>query len=139
MVARSDIIDSIRGQRVVIPDLESLLSDWPQGESTEEGNVQQDNVVRLHTYVIMTNTAHAVLSRRISDIVLSILGPGRRLKKMKAAKFGTLAATWWPDASREALQFAAYLVTWVCGSSIKVYQQRQQLTGRKLFLWDDGK
>jgi hypothetical protein len=60
MVARSDIIDSIRGQCVVIPDLESLLSDWPQGKSSEEANVQQDVVDRLHMYVITTNTSHAV-------------------------------------------------------------------------------
>ena len=120
MVARSDIVDSIRGQVVLIPDIERLFVDWPRGKSSEEANVEKAVVDRLHTYVITTNTSHAVRFRQVPDTLHSILEPGLRLNKMKAARFGTSAACWWPDASCEALVFAANLVTWVCAACIRL-------------------
>ena len=65
MVTKLDIIRSIRGQRIVIPDLERLLSDWPQGRNSEEAKVEQDVVARLQMCVIKTNISHALCSRQI--------------------------------------------------------------------------
>jgi hypothetical protein len=64
MVARTDVIRSIQGQRVVIPDLQSLLSDWPKGQSDEEAKVKRDVGKRLDEYVV-TGPLHDTLIKRL--------------------------------------------------------------------------
>lgn len=54
MATKKGIIDSIRGQKVVIPDLESVFSDWPKGRSIEEAGLRHDVSEHLNRYVYIT-------------------------------------------------------------------------------------
>lgn len=52
MASRPKTVDSIRRSRVTIPDLETLLRDWPQATSPNEGIVRGDVQQRLERVVI---------------------------------------------------------------------------------------
>ncbi|KAA6411299.1 MAG: hypothetical protein FRX48_04579 [Lasallia pustulata] len=96
MISRQQLLHSLRGQSLVIPDLRTLFDHWPQGVNPEVERLREDVESRLE-----------------------MLFPGsERLRKMKAADFGLLSASWWPYADYEALRISTYLNLW-------------------LFAWDD--
>jgi hypothetical protein len=56
MANETDILDSIHGQRVVIPDLESLLSDWPEGRSIQEARLKHDVTDHITRFVSIAHS-----------------------------------------------------------------------------------
>ncbi|KAI0143932.1 terpenoid synthase [Hypoxylon sp. NC0597] len=91
---REQLLMSIRGSRVVIPDLQSMISHWPQGTHPE--------VERLDEYVQKTLTC-----------LLSSSSGGARFRKLKASNIALFGATWWPYASYEALEIVTCLSIWL--------------------------
>jgi hypothetical protein len=47
---RQDLLRFMQGQRMVIPDLESLMSHWPQGVNSEMNRLQKDVDCMLEEY-----------------------------------------------------------------------------------------
>ncbi|KAI4222973.1 MAG: hypothetical protein LQ349_007522 [Xanthoria aureola] len=89
--ARDQILQSLRGNTLKIPDLQALLQHWPQYVNLE--------VNRLRGYV---------------DKKLQALFPeGEKLEKKRAADLGLFAASWWPYAHFEALTIVADLSIWL--------------------------
>ncbi|KAI0169404.1 isoprenoid synthase domain-containing protein [Hypoxylon sp. FL1284] len=91
---REQVLASIRGSSVTIPDLECLMSHWPQGIHPE---IQR-------------------LSHHVEEALESIFASpedGARLQKMKAAKISLFGASWWAYAPFEALKIATQLSIWL--------------------------
>ncbi|CAO1606118.1 hypothetical protein XANCAGTX0491_009618 [Xanthoria calcicola] len=89
--ARDQLLQSLRGRTLRIPDLPALLQHWPQYVNLELDRLR----------------GHA-------DTKLQELFPeGGRLKKTRAADTGLFAASWWPYARFEALTIATYLSIWL--------------------------
>ena len=61
MANETDILDSIHGQRVLIPDLESLLSDWPEGRSVQEGRLKHDVTDHLKRFVYIAHPTQDIV------------------------------------------------------------------------------
>ncbi|KAI1389854.1 terpenoid synthase [Hypoxylon trugodes] len=92
---REQLLKRIRGSHVTIPDLQSMISHWPQGVYPE--------VERLDDYVqeTLTNT-------------LSLSNDNTRLRKLKASNIALFGASWWPFASSyEALEIVTCLALWL--------------------------
>ncbi|KAI1827657.1 terpenoid synthase [Xylaria intraflava] len=91
---REDLVASIRGARVKIPDLQSMLAHWPQHVHPE--------VDRLEKYV-----------QKTLDSVFPEPEEQARLRKMKASEFALFTASWWAYASFEKLCVVASLSIWL--------------------------
>ncbi|OTA96441.1 hypothetical protein M434DRAFT_8886 [Hypoxylon sp. CO27-5] len=92
--SREQLLMSIRGSRVVIPDLQSMISHWPHGTHPE--------VERLDGYV-----------QKMFTCLLSSSNNETRFQKLKASNIALFGATWWPYASYEALEIVTCLSIWL--------------------------
>ncbi|OTB16541.1 hypothetical protein K445DRAFT_21496 [Daldinia sp. EC12] len=92
---REQLLSSIRGSQVVIPDLQTMISHWPQ---------------RTHPDV-------EKLDKFIQETIASIssgVHNTARLRKLKEMNLAAFVASWWPYAiSYEALETVAHLAIWL--------------------------
>ncbi|KAI0405461.1 terpenoid synthase [Xylaria palmicola] len=91
---RADLVASIRGSHVKIPDLQSLFSHWPQHVHPE--------VDRLDEY-----------AKKTLEWIFSAPEDEARLRKMKATEVALFAASWWAFAPFEILCVATTLSIWL--------------------------
>ncbi|PQE20236.1 Terpenoid synthase protein [Rutstroemia sp. NJR-2017a BBW] len=91
--SRQNLLESLQGRSVNIPDLQSLFREWPQGVSPELGRLENDINEKLKIL-----TQHLRLFPEV-----------KRREKMKAADTALFSATWWPYADFEALRTVTYL------------------------------
>ncbi|KAI4244340.1 MAG: hypothetical protein L6R40_003066 [Gallowayella cf. fulva] len=91
IVTRNELLASLRGRTLEIPDLQALLSHWPQYVHLELDRLRKDVDRKLH----------------------ELFPEGKRLDKIKAADAGLFAASWWPYAPYEALKIATFLSIWL--------------------------
>lgn len=89
--SRQQLLKSLQGRSLHIPDLQALLDHWPQYVNPEVGRLRQD----------------------VDDRLQSLFPEGERLRKMKAADAALFGASWWPYASFEKLRIATYLSIWL--------------------------
>ncbi|KAL9042707.1 MAG: hypothetical protein Q9180_000409 [Flavoplaca navasiana] len=90
-IARDELLQSLQGQTLQIPDLQALLQHWPQYINLELDRLRGHVEMRLQ----------------------QIFPEGRRLKKTMAADAGLFAASWWPYARYQALEIATDLSIWL--------------------------
>lgn len=88
---REEILSSLRGQNLHIPDFQALLSHWPQYVSPELG--------RLRT--------------ECDEKYQELFPDSERIGKMKAANLDLFTASWWPYAPFEQLRIVAFLSIWL--------------------------
>lgn len=88
---REEILSALRGQSLHIPDLQALLSDWPQYVSPELGRLRGE------------------CDKKYQEL----FPESERVGKMKAANLDLFTASWWPFAPFEQLRIAAYLSIWL--------------------------
>ncbi|KAF2971299.1 hypothetical protein GQX73_g2220 [Xylaria multiplex] len=91
---RTNLVTRIRGSRVKIPDLKSLLSHWP---------------AKIHPQVDQ-------LEKHVQTTLESIFTHPEdedRLRKMKESKLGLFTASWYPYASFETLCVLADFCVWL--------------------------
>ena len=50
MISRQQLLHSLRGQSLVIPDLRTLFDHWPQGVNPEVERLREDVESRLEMY-----------------------------------------------------------------------------------------
>ncbi|KAF4629253.1 hypothetical protein G7Y89_g8894 [Cudoniella acicularis] len=83
---------ALKGQKVVIPNLQNIFRKWPQGVNNELENNQL-----------------------VVDQYLDSLLPedDKRLAKLKASDFGFFGAAWWPEAPKENLRIVTIFSIWV--------------------------
>nr|AHY23921.1 terpene synthase [Hypoxylon sp. E7406B] len=91
---REQLLTDTRGSRVMIPDLQSMISHWPQRTNTD--------VERLDEYVEKALTCFSSLSNNEA-----------RVRRLKATNVAFIAATWWPYASYKALEVLTSLLLWL--------------------------
>ncbi|KAF8323759.1 terpenoid synthase, partial [Clavulina sp. PMI_390] len=84
-------VQTLKGQVLRIPDLDSLVRGWPKGYSPHYEAVKQ-----VH---------NAVMSK--------LLGPSKRYKTLIACDCVYNACTWFPNASFDALCFASYVTSFL--------------------------
>ncbi|QSZ31558.1 hypothetical protein DSL72_001125 [Monilinia vaccinii-corymbosi] len=89
--SRKQLVLSLKGQQVHIPDLSPIFQDWPQGVNAEVHGIRQDIEQRLE----------------------SLFPDDPRLEKLKAADFSMFGSCWWPKASVERLRIVIYLSIWL--------------------------
>lgn len=84
-------------------------------------------IVCAWTFMISFKSQYSLLNHLVDAYYLSttyrLSLEGARLHKMEAADVGLFAASWWPYASYEALNIAAYLSLWVCLQAITLLAQ----------------
>ena len=51
VISRQQLLHSLRGQSVVIPDLRTLFDHWPQGVNPEVERLREDVENRLEMYI----------------------------------------------------------------------------------------
>ncbi|KAL8951387.1 MAG: hypothetical protein Q9222_002637 [Ikaeria aurantiellina] len=88
---RQQLLHSLKGQELHIPDLQSLLESWPQYENPELPGFRGE----------------------VDEWLESIFPDPKRLQRMKAADPALFGALWWPYASRETLRIGTYLSIWL--------------------------
>ncbi|KAI0892300.1 terpenoid synthase [Annulohypoxylon nitens] len=91
---REQLLMSLRGCHVTIPDMQSMISHWPQG-------VHPD-IERLCEHVEKT---FASISSSFKDAT--------RFRKLKASNMPFFGASWWPYASYEALETVMLMSIWL--------------------------
>ncbi|KAI1097855.1 isoprenoid synthase domain-containing protein [Jackrogersella minutella] len=91
---RRQVIESMRGSSVVIPDLQCLVSHWPSATHPEIERLEED------------------VFRTLESIFPS-LDEEKRRRKLKASGVAFFGASWWAYASFEALRIGTYLATWL--------------------------
>ncbi|KAH9885948.1 terpenoid synthase [Xylariomycetidae sp. FL2044] len=87
---RKELLQHLRGRRVVIPDLQAMAAHWPTGQHPE--------VARL--------------DKEVDGILRSILTLPKdelRFRKLKASNIADFVTIWWPYASFDALVTATYM------------------------------
>ncbi|KAL8826846.1 MAG: hypothetical protein Q9170_007244 [Blastenia crenularia] len=89
--SREQLLTSLRGHILKIPDLQGLLKQWPQYVHLEVDHLRGD------------------VDKKLRDI----FPEGKRLSRTQAVDIGLFAASWWPFAPYEALKTAAYISIWV--------------------------
>ncbi|KAI1395231.1 terpenoid synthase [Hypoxylon fuscum] len=91
---REQLLMLVRGSQITIPDLQSMISHWPQGIHPE--------IEKLDEYVQET-----------LQYILPSSDDEKRLRKMTASKFDLFGASWWPYASYEALRVVTCMSIWL--------------------------
>ncbi|KAI0851331.1 terpenoid synthase [Daldinia vernicosa] len=91
---REQLLSSIRGSRVFIPDLQTMISHWPRGSHPD--------IERLDKHV-----------QEIIASLSSSTNSTARLRKLRATNITSFTAAWWPYASYEALETVARLTIWL--------------------------
>ncbi|KAH9998546.1 terpenoid synthase [Xylariaceae sp. FL0662B] len=92
--ARTQLLRRLRGSRIEIPDLQCLMSHWPQGVSPDIERLNED----------------------VENMLESIFPSSKdkaRLCKMKGSNIAALTASWWAYAPFNALRTATYLSIWL--------------------------
>ena len=84
------LLNSLRGQTIVLCDLNSIFDSWPK-----EINPNLDQL------------------RHDVDVWLESSMDGPSLKALKSADFGFFGATWWPRANLERLRAVTFLAIWL--------------------------
>ncbi|KAI1443440.1 terpenoid synthase [Annulohypoxylon stygium] len=92
---REQLLMSLRGCHVTIPDMQSMISHWPQG-------VHPD-IERLGKHAEKT----------FASIFLSSFKDANRSRKLKASNMPFFGASWWPYASYEALETVMSMSIWL--------------------------
>ncbi|KAI0149421.1 isoprenoid synthase domain-containing protein [Pestalotiopsis sp. NC0098] len=86
-----DYVQTLKGQKLRFPDLDGLVQDWPKG----------------------INPQYAVL-KQVHDAELGVLlGDSKRYAALVACDCAYNAATWWPNASFDAMRVMSHLVGWL--------------------------
>lgn len=96
---KSEIISSLKGQSFVLPDWDTIDSDWPV--------VTSRHLTTLREYV--NDRVETLLSQPSS---FRYPNPARKAKEIKAADFGYMVCQWWPRASVEVLKVLACYMIW---------------------------
>ncbi|KAI0533791.1 terpenoid synthase [Xylaria digitata] len=92
--SRKELVASIRGTEVVIPDFQSLLSHWPAQVHEEVGRLSED------------------VQRRLESIFASAEDKSR-IQWLTACKLDLFGASWWPSAPFENLVITTALAVWL--------------------------
>ncbi|KAF1817442.1 terpenoid synthase [Eremomyces bilateralis CBS 781.70] len=92
---RTQLLESIRGQRAYLPDLRPIFAGWP-GAYSENVN---------EYYELMIPIANARLD--------SVYEQGIKLSKLKRSDFALFAASWWPQADFTELKIMLYMSIWL--------------------------
>ncbi|KAL9008744.1 MAG: hypothetical protein Q9173_006159 [Seirophora scorigena] len=90
-VEASTILAELRGQSIVLPDLNVMFDGWPQDVNI---NLNQ-------------------LRRDVDGWLDSMMGHNPKLEGFKAADFAYFGATWWPHASYDRLKVVTFLAVWL--------------------------
>jgi len=91
---RDRLLSRMRGATVTIPDIQALMSHWPQGVNPEIERLERD-------------------SQDMLAWILNSPNDGPRLKKMNRSGVALFGASWWAYAPYEALLTATYLSIWL--------------------------
>ncbi|KAI1291144.1 terpenoid synthase [Xylaria venustula] len=92
--SREELVASIRGTKMVIPDFQSLLSHWPAQVHGEVGRLHED------------------VKRRLQSIFPSTEDK-RRVEWLRACKLDLFGASWWPCASYGNLVITTAVAVWL--------------------------
>ena len=115
----SSIVAELKGQSVVIPDLNAILDGWPRQVSQDIDRLRGDVnewLTRYCTFVLISKFGQVVIYMMILYNV-STLSHSSKLKALKAIDMGHFGATWFPHASSyERLKICTFLATWVSAS-----------------------
>ncbi|KAL2017169.1 hypothetical protein VTK56DRAFT_2538 [Thermocarpiscus australiensis] len=91
MPSSRSLADSLRGQRLCIPDLRPAFVDWKVGLNKHYERVQEAVNVRLE----------------------GLIEDERFLAKVKASDLALIASRWFPDAPYDVLETAAFYCVWL--------------------------
>ncbi|KAF2121055.1 isoprenoid synthase domain-containing protein [Lophiotrema nucula] len=89
--SRQQLLDSLRGQNLHIPDLRVIFQHWPQAVSPHLEGLKLD----------------------VPDRLLNLTSSSKKLARLHKAEFGLFSATWWPTASLERGKILTCLCMWL--------------------------
>ncbi|KAI2638861.1 terpenoid synthase [Hypomontagnella submonticulosa] len=92
--SRDELLAFIRGSRVTIPDLQSMISHWPQTIHPEIG--------KLEKYV-----------QDSLDSIMPSAKDQNRIRALKKTNIAFFGASWWPFAPYDALRVGTHLGMWL--------------------------
>jgi hypothetical protein len=118
MYNRTTLLESLKGQTVVLPDLFNAFAGWPRLEANVNyrklAAVSDQKLERYGT--ILSDFNNPV--RSLLTSAPSVFKDKRKLAALKASDFPLFAATWWPKAPYEETRVMLFMTIW-------------------LFTWDD--
>ncbi|KAL9003529.1 MAG: hypothetical protein Q9188_003615 [Gyalolechia gomerana] len=89
--SRDQLLKSLQGRSLHIPDLQAPLAHWPQYINPQLERLRQD----------------------VDETLRGLFPADKRLEKIRQADPALFGASWWPYASYEALKMATYLSIWI--------------------------
>ena len=114
-IETSTILAELRGQSIVLPDLNGMFDGWPQDVNINLDQLRRDVNGWLDRYQIcsftMAGTSYVITV--ITFGCCSTMSHNPKLEAFKKADFAYLGATWWPHASYDRLKIATFLAGWV--------------------------
>nr|POF02215.1 hypothetical protein CFP56_65480 [Quercus suber] len=109
LVAMAEVLARLRGQRVVVQDLEGFFHGWAQAVHPQVDKLRSDVNVKLERSVIATWTKSRTC---LTCGSCRVFGPGERLKQLQAADVALFAASWWPYAPYDRLMIVTMMSMW---------------------------
>ncbi|KAL9129096.1 MAG: hypothetical protein Q9217_002368 [Psora testacea] len=85
------ILTELRGQSIVLRDLNAILAGWPREVNRHLDKLRCD----------------------VDEWLDSAMGHSSKLKSLKEADFGLFGATWWPRAEYDGLRIVTFLAAWL--------------------------
>ena len=113
------ILTELRGQSIVLPDLNAILGSWPSGVHQDLGRLPCDVDERLDRYDVNNRPPEGFffyqtpLASPLRLDFVSTMSHSSKLETLKAADFAYFGATWWPRARYERLRIVTFLAIWV--------------------------
>lgn len=111
-VSRKQLVLSLKGQQVHIPDLFPISRNWPHGTNSEVHSIRRNVEERLERCEDR-NSCLTCFAISNNSIIISLFLGDARLDKLKAADFSMFGSCWWPNAKLESLRIVTYLAIWV--------------------------
>lgn len=115
-MAKSDpdsIIAELRGQSIVLPDLNALFENWPKQVNADLERLRHDVDEWLDRYSALFPHPRKDICRAILiSVSVSTMSHNSKLEALKAADFAYFGATWYPQARYDRLRVVTLLAAW---------------------------
>lgn len=108
------IIAELRGQSIVLPDLNAIFGNWPKQVNANLDRLRHDVDEWLDRYsTIFPHPSKNMCRMILTTAFASTMSHNSKLEALKAADFAYFGATWCPQGRYDRLKVFTLLATWV--------------------------
>lgn len=107
------ILAELRGQSIVLPDLNAIFESWPKQVNASLDRLRHDVDEWLDRFNALFPHPRTHMRRKIlTSAVARTMSHNSKLEALKAADFAYFGATWCPQARYDRLRVVTLLAAW---------------------------